>query len=183
MVLYRRNPIPGGCTFFTVTLADRTATHLTTHIDALRTAFRTTRAEHPFTIDAIVILPDHLHTILTLPGGDADVAHRWRRIKTHFTKSLTRKGISLPHRDGQGRALWQRRFWDHAIRDDADFENHVNYIHHNPTKHGLVTNPTDWPHSSLHRFIRQGILPSDWGVYEATEGNFGEPTNTQTQMT
>lgn len=176
MVRYRRNLIPGATFFFTVALADRRSSCLTNHIAALRDAFRTARLERPFKIDAIVILPDHLHTILTLPDGDGDFPHRWRRIKTVFTQRLLKAGVSLSSRDATGRILWQRRFWEHIIRDDADYGRHVDYVHYNPAKHGLVANPADWPHSSLHRFIRQGVLPADWGGGCGYDGNFGEPT-------
>ena len=175
MVHYRRNLLPGATFFFTVALADRRSRSLTIHIAALREAFRTARSERPFEIDAIVVLPEHLHTILTLPDGDADFPHRWRRIKTVFTQGLLNAGEALPSRDATGRILWQRRFWEHTIRDDADYSRHVDYIHYNPTRHGLVASPVDWPHSSLHRFIRQGVLAADWGGADGNDGEFGEP--------
>jgi putative transposase len=157
--------MPGGTFFFTVALADHQSTKLLDHVSSLRFAFRKARSEHPFTIEAIVILPDHLHTLLTLPENDADFPHRWRRIKTLFTQRLLYAGETIRPRDTTGRALWQRRFWEHTIKDEADFARHVDYIHMNPTKHGLVRTPSDWPHSSLHRFIRHGILPPDWGSH------------------
>ncbi len=175
MVRYRRNPVPGATIFFTVALADRRSTRLIDHISALRFAFRKARAERPFDIDAIVILPDHLHAILTLPEGDADFSHRWRRIKAVFTRRVLYSGETLGRRDKTGRNLWQRRFWEHTIRDETDFSRHVDYIHINPTKHGLVQNPSDWPHSSLHRFIRQGIVAPDWASVEAVHDEYGEP--------
>ncbi len=158
---YRRNATPGATYFFTVTLADRRSTRLTTHITFLREAFRKTLAERPFQIDAIVILPNHLHALVTLPDGDADYPHRWRRIKTLFTQAIQNAGVTLEHRDGTGRALWQRRYWEHTIRDPTDHAHHIAYIHNNPVKHGLVTNPLHWPHSSLHRHIRQAGPPPD----------------------
>jgi REP element-mobilizing transposase RayT len=112
--------VGGGAFFFTVALEDRNSDVLITHIVTLRAAFRTARAERKFEIDAIVILPDHLHAILTLPKGDADFPRRWRRIKAAFTHGVRRDGIDLPRRDGAGFVLWQRRFWEHTIRDDAD---------------------------------------------------------------
>jgi len=175
VVHYRRNRIPGARFFFTVVLADRRSSLLTTHIAALREVFRKVRSELPFEIDAIVILPEHLHALLTLPEGDADFPRRWRRIKTVFTQRLRVAGVALPSRDSTGRVLWQRRYWEHTIRDDADYGRHVDYIHANPVKHGLVANPADWPHSSLHRFIRQGVLAADWGGASANAGDFGEP--------
>jgi putative transposase len=178
VVHYRRNLIPGASFFFTVVLADRRSSALTDNIAALREAFRKVRSERPFEIDAIVILPEHLHTILTLPDGDADFPRRWHRIKTVFTQRLLAGGVTLSARDSTGRLLWQRRFWEHTIRDDADHGRHVDYIHDNPVKHGLVANPADWPHSSLHRFIRQGVLPADWGGASGNDGDFGEPDAT-----
>jgi len=155
MVRYRRHLTPGATYFITATLADRGASHLTTQIEALREAFRQTRTERPFTIDAIVILPDHLHALLTLPEHDADLPHRVRRIKTLFTRALLHIGHDLPSRDGTGRTLWQRRYWEHHIRDATDHANHVAYIHNNPVKHGLTLTPEAWPHSSIHRHLRQ----------------------------
>jgi len=175
VVRYRRNLVPGAAFFFTVALADRRSSRLTTHISDLREAFRTARSERPFEIDAIVVLPDHLHAVLTLPDGDADFPHRWRRIKTIFTRRLLSAGAALPSRDGTGRVLWQRRYWEHTIRDDTDYGRHVDYIHYNPARHGLVSNPADWPYSSLRRFIRRGILAADWGGAAGDDGDFGEP--------
>jgi putative transposase len=167
--------VPGATFFFTVALADRRCTALIDHMSILRRAFRKARSERPFYIDAIVILPDHLHAIFTLPDSDADFSHRWRRIKTVFTQGVINAGEALDRRDGTGRILWQRRFWEHTIRGDADFSRHVDYIHHNPIKHGLAPSPSDWPYSSLHRFIRQGIVPPDWGGAPVAGDDRGEP--------
>ena len=175
MVRYRRNFIPGGTFFFTVALADRQSTLLATSIAKLRLAFRVVRNERQFDIDAIVILPDHLHAVFTLPDGDADFPLRWRRIKTVFTQAVIADGATFKRRDGGGRTLWQRRFWEHTIRDTTDFNRHVDYIHYNPTKHGYVVNPLDWPYSSLHQFVRDGVLPPDWGKVAGADG-FGEPS-------
>jgi putative transposase len=175
MVGYRRNRIEGGTFFFTLALADRRSKALVDHVGALRAAFRATRQERPFTIDALVVLPDHLHSILTLPPGDADFAGRWRRIKGNFSTRLLAAGIAIRRHPNGELALWQRRYWEHTIRNDEDFERHVDYIHYNPVKHRLVTRAYDWPHSSFHRYVRQGILPQDWAgdVHEAGL-NFGE---------
>ncbi len=174
MVRYRRNFIPGGSYFFTVTLDDRRSTALVDHVDKLRKAFRIARSERPFAIDAIAILPDHLHVIMTLPDDDADFSARWRRIKSQFTRRLAASGapISCNHR-GEF-ALWQRRFWEHTIRDDADFERCADYIHYKPVKHRLVASPSDWPYSSLHRYVRAGVLPATWGGCGEIAGHFGE---------
>jgi putative transposase len=163
MVHYPRNFVPGGTFFFTVTLDDRSSSALVDHIALLRSAFRTTQSERPFVTDAIVILPDHLHAILTLPPGDSDFSDRWRRIKGSFTRSGVATGASIS-RDHRGEySLWQKRFWEHTIRDERDFERCANYVHFNPVKHQLATSPSDWPFSSLHRYVRAGILPPDWG--------------------
>jgi putative transposase len=173
VVRYRRNFVPGGTFFFTVALADRRSTLLTASVDTLRGAFGMVRTERPFQIDAIVILPDHLHAIFTLPDGDADFPLRWRRIKTVFTRAVIAGGAAFEPRDGGGHALWQRRFWEHTIRDATDFSRHVDYIHYNPVKHGYVANALDWPHSSLHRFVGKGVLPPDLGGVAGDDG-FGE---------
>jgi putative transposase len=126
-------------------------------------------------IDAIVILPDHLHAIWTLPDGDADYSGRWRAIKSRFTRELRASGIPLTCDDRGEYRLWQRRFWEHTIRDDNDFNRHVDYIHWNPVKHGLTFRVADWPYSSFHRYTRLGLLPEDWvnGVNE-DRGHYGE---------
>ena len=162
MVLYRRNRVEGGCYFFTVTLQDRSSGLLVEHIAELRDAFRQAKARMPFQVDAIVILPEHIHAIFTLPAGDDNYSSRWRLIKSLYTQKLLKKGVPLAA-NGRGEYnLWQRRFWEHTIRDDEDMNNHVNYIHYNPVKHGLVERVTDWPHSSSHRYVRKGMLPIDW---------------------
>ena len=162
MVLYRRNRVKGGCYFFTVTLQDRSSTLLVEHITELRAAFRQAKARMPFQVDAIVVLPEHIHAILTLPAGDDNYSSRWRLIKSLFTQKLLKKGVPLAA-NGRGEYnLWQRRFWEHTIRDDEDMNNHINYVHSNPVKHGLVESVADWPHSSFHQYVRKGILPIDW---------------------
>jgi putative transposase len=176
MVRYRRNFIPGGTYFFTVTLADRRSNALVDHIGALRSAFRAARRARPFAIDAIVVLPDHLHAILTPPTNDADFPGRWRRIKGHFSSALIEAGLDLQRRSNGDLALWQRRFWEHTIRDESDFARHVDYIHFNPVKHGLVQRVRDWPHSSFHRYVREDLLPDDWAGDLGDDGtDFGEP--------
>ena len=164
MMRYRRNLVPGGTFFFTATLVDRQARALVDHITVLRSAFRTTRIERPFTIDAIVVLPDHVHTIMTLPPQDADFAGRWRRIKSLFTRGAVAAGVTAERNRKGEYSLWQRRFWEHTIRDEEDFARHVDYVHFNPVKHGLVARVRDWPYSSFHRYVRSGLLPEDWAV-------------------
>jgi len=175
IVNYRRNFVPGGTYFFTVTLADRRSKVLVDRIDLLRNALRVARRECPFVIDATVILPDHLHTIFTLPPGDSDFSGRWRRIKGHFSSALIDASTDLKRRPNGDLALWQRRFWEHTIRDEGDFARHVDYIHFNPVKHGLVPRVRDWPYSSFHRYVKEGILPDDWAGDAGQDGaNFGE---------
>src|SRR6516225_9861055 len=175
MVRYRRNFAAGGTFFFTVTLADRTSRALLDHIEALRAAVRETRASHPFTIDAVLVLPEHLHIVMTLPEGDADYPNRLSLIKRRFTDAAVKSGMRVArHRNGEP-SLWQRRFWEHTIRDDRDFERHVDYIHFNPVRHGLVDRVRDWPHSSFHEYVRRGLLSSDWGGdFSQENGSFGE---------
>lgn len=173
---YRRNIIPGATYFFTVTLADRQRKLLTDHIDILRAAFRYTHTRHPFEIDAIVVLPEHLHTIWTLPDDDANYATRWRLIKGYFSRNLPVGEARTSSRSGKGeRGIWQRRYWEHTIRDEKDFERHADYIHFNPVKHGLARKARDWEYSSFHRYVKRGLLPEDWGgEVSAVEGRFGE---------
>ncbi len=174
-VRYRRNFVSGGTYFFTVTLADRTSRALTDHIEALRTAVQQARTSQPFVLDAIVVLPDHLHVLMTLPDGDADFPNRWRLIKRRFTDAVLKSGTPVTRLRNGEVSLWQRRYWEHTIRDEKDFERHVDYIHFNPVKHGLVQRVQDWPYSSFHRYVRQGVLPEDWaGDSSSDTGNFGE---------
>ena len=136
---YRRAKIYGGTYFFTVNLAERGRTLLVDHIEHLRNAVRLVTSRHPFVIDAIVILPDHIHALWTLPEGDADYSTRWALIKAGFSRGLERGELIRRSRLRKGdRGIWQRRFWEHAIRDDRDFERHLDYIHYNPVKHGFV---------------------------------------------
>jgi len=176
MVRYRRNFVPGGTYFFTVTLVDRLASTLVDYVDALRAAFRGARRERAFTIDAIVILPEHLHAVMTLPPGDSDFPSRWQRIKSRFTRSVIAAGATFQRGRKGEYALWQGRFWEHTIRHEKDFAQHVDYIHFNPVKHGLVTRVRDWPYSSFHRYVRLGMLQADWAGAVDEEGSlFGEP--------
>jgi putative transposase len=150
---------------------------LTDNVGALRTAFRQTRTAHPFTIDAIVILPDHLHAVWTLPDGDRDFANRWRLTKASFSRAMPPgEPLSASRAAKAERGIWQRRFWEHTIRDERDLERHVDYIHFNPIKHGHVSRVSDWPYSSFHQMVRVGIYPEDWGgtVGQGADTGFGE---------
>lgn len=153
MVGYRRNFVSGGTFFFTVNLRDRSSRLLVERIDILREVTRKVRAVHAFEIVAAVVLPDHLHALWRLPVGDHDFALRWRLIKSFFTKAIACGAHTSP---------WQNRFWEHTIRDERDLHNHINYIHWNPVKHGHVEAVGDWPHSSLHRYLSEGLLPLNW---------------------
>lgn len=149
---YRRNRVPGGTYFFTVTLADRSSDLLTRRIDALRAVVQATRGILPFRTEAWVVLPDHMHWLWTLPEGDADFPVRWQRIKAGFSRAVTEAG-----------PVWQRGYWEHTIRDDDDFAAHMDYIHFNPVKHGLVSHPAEWPHSSFQVCVARGLYPQGWG--------------------
>ena len=176
MVAYRRNTLPGARYFFTVTLADRASALLVERIADLRAAFRAVRAQRPFTLDAVVILPDHLHCIWTLPPGDADYALRRRDIKSRFTRRMPGgEARSNGRTNKKERGIWQRRYWEHTLRDERDAERHLDYIHYNPVKHGYVSRVAAWPYSSFHRFVNMGLYPLDWaGGNTCVEGAFGE---------
>jgi putative transposase len=169
---YRRARATGGTYFFTVNLADRSAVPLIRHIAALRESVRRVRRAHHFDIVAMVVLPDHLHAIWTLPEGDADYPLRWSLIKAGFSRSVPHEEFICTSRlRKHERGIWQRRYWEHQIRDDEDLRRHVDYMHFNPVKHGHVSHAVDWPYSTLHRDIERGWVKSDWaGV---TDGGFG----------
>ena len=166
MVNYRRNFVPGGTFFFTVTLRNRNISLLTDKVLLLKEAFQSVKKQHPFKIKAYVILPEHIHMIWELPDGDFNYSIRWKKIKTFFSKFLVDSGFKFSKTKHGEYRLWQRRFWEHTIKDMADFENHVNYIHYNPIKHGLVRSLQDWPYSSFHFFVQQGKLEKNWGRSE-----------------
>ncbi|MBR1250417.1 transposase [Bradyrhizobium sp. AUGA SZCCT0169] len=170
---YRRAFVPGGCWFFTVNLLERQKSLLVEHIESLRDAVAATRMGHPFTIDAFVVLPDHVHAVWTLPPGDHDFSTRWRLIKSRFARALPKQERLSAVRVARNER-GQRRFWEHLIRDEADYARHVEYCYINPLKHGLVTRVRDWPHSSFHRDVGAGLFPEDWAGDGETSGDFGE---------
>jgi putative transposase len=176
MPRYRRVRINGGTYFFTVNLADRSSALLVEKVDLLRRAYGHVQERHPFKTVAICILPDHVHAIWTLPDADADFPLRWNLIKGGFSRALS----SAPNRSTSKNAksekgIWQRRYWEHVIRDDGDLVRHINYIHFNPVKHGHTTRVVDWPYSSFHRYVASGDLPADWGGdLGEIAGDFGE---------
>ncbi|MDO8236382.1 transposase [Citrobacter werkmanii] len=161
MSTYRRNYINGGTWFFTVNLQDRRSQLLTANIHALRCAIAAVKTARPFRINAWVVLPEHMHCIWTLPENDADFSSRWREIKKHFTRSLS------------SRHIWQPRFWEHTLRDEHDYRQHVDYIYINPVKHGWVKQVQTWPFSTFHRDVRRGLFPQNWAG-EIMDFNAGE---------
>ena len=162
---YRRAWHTGGTYFFTVNLLQRHGNDLLTrHIALLRNAVRSVQSRHPFRIHGWVVPPDHLHCVMTLPPGDADFAMRWRLIKMDFSKSLPKTERLSKVRAARGeRGIWQRRYWEHLIRDDADMQAHMDYVHFNPVKHGLVARIADWTFSTFHHLVKKGIYPLNWG--------------------
>jgi putative transposase len=172
---YRRNRVPGGTYFFTVNLLERSGRLLTDHIDELRAAVAKARRSRPFHIDGWVVLPEHMHCIWTLPEGDSDFAARWKAIKIAFAKSMPRTERRSAVRIAKGeRGIWQRRYWEHTIRDDRDYAAHMDYLHFNPVKHGHVPKVSDWPYSSFHRLVAMGIYASDWAGCADVAAGMGE---------
>jgi putative transposase len=169
MVNYRRNYITGGTYFFTVNLYHRDTGLLTRYIDELRHAFSLIKQQHPFQIDAIVILPDHLHTIWTLPEGDDNYPQRWRSIKSQFTRAIKAKGCVIRKNKRGEHYMWQKRYWEHTIRDDRDLQQHIDYIHYNPVKHGHVSKVSNWQYSSFHQYVAKGILDKTWSENKCKE--------------
>ena len=161
---YRRAWHPGGTYFFTVNLLQRQGNDLLVrHIDMLRSTVASVRQRHPFQIHGWVVLPEHLHCVIELPADDTDFATRWRLIKIGFSKALPKTETLSEVRARRGeRGIWQRRYWEHLIRDERDFQSHMDYVHINPVKHGLVGCVSDWPYSTFHRLIARGVYPADW---------------------
>ena len=180
MASFRRLVTPGATYFFTVVAQDRrpVLTDLCV-LTALRAAMRNVQATLPFRPIAMVVLPDHLHCVWELPDGDGDFPRRWaiiKRIVSQRCRHLACERASASRERRREVGLWQRRFWEHRIRDEDDLRRHLDYVHINPLKHGLVSRVADWPHSSFHRFVRRGVLPLDWGgSIPLPCGKFGEP--------
>jgi putative transposase len=161
---YRRFYQPGGSYFFTVVTYNRMPIlTVSENLSRLQQSFEHVMNHHDFTIEAMVVLPDHLHCIWQLPPGDSDFSTRWRLIKRFFSikkdKQVTERGE---------KNIWQRRFWEHFLRDEEDWRRHMDYIHYNPVKHGYVQNPADWPHSSFHKALHEGLYPVGWGTKESS---------------
>ena len=164
MPQYIRNQIAGASYFFTLALANRKSNLLIDEIDLFRQAYLRANVLHPFNTVAICILPNHLHAIWQLPADDGNYALRWRIIKSHFSRQFSanpqRSSSKIKHRE---KGIWQRRYWEHQIRNEQDLQNHVDYIHYNPVKHGLVRQVRDWPHSSFHSYVRKNMISENWG--------------------
>jgi putative transposase len=154
MTDYRDNRVPGGTFFFTVRLLDRGSTLLTDHIAAFGDAIRQARIRKPFHVDGWVVLPDHAHAMWTLPPGDHDCSSRWRAVKIAFSKAL-RKSLAAASADG---AIWARQYQEFRVADEAQYASLIDYMHSNPVRHGLCSCAHDWPWSSVHRFISEGLV-------------------------
>ncbi len=165
MPSYRRNRVPGGCYFFTVNILERHQnTLLVDEIKLLRMVVRQAKDRHPFHLDGWVVLAEHMHIILTLPLGDDDFVKRIRLIKNLFSRRLPRtEHRSQARQKRNERGIWQRRYWEHTIRDDRDYAAHMDYLHYNPVKHGYVTRVKNWPYSSFHNLMGLQVYPADWG--------------------
>ena len=176
MSRYRRSLVPGGTYFFTVNRADRRSCALVERIDRLRAAFQTVQAQRPLRTIAVCVLPDHLHAIWRLPEGDDDFSGRWSLVKRLFSSALPASTVLAPSKIAKReKGIWQRRFWEHQIRDDVDLQRHVDYVHFNPVRHGLVRQVKGWPHSSFHTYVSRGDLPEDWaGGSVGVDSGFGE---------
>ena len=164
MVRYRRNRVAAGTFFFTVTLRNRRSDALVRHVDALRASWRAAKLRNPHEVIAAVVLPDHLHAVIQM-AEDADYSRLWQDLKKGFTRRVASGSPSSP---------WQPRFWEHTIRDLTDLQRHIDYVHINPMKHGLVSRLDDWPHSSFHRYVQKGLLPLHWAGDVESQDDFGE---------
>ena len=176
MTSYRRIHTANATWFFTVNLAERKNNHLLVEqIDLLRASFRYVKQRKAFIINAVVIMPDHLHCIWTLPPEDSDYSTRWNLLKGHFSRGIVQgERVSESRSKRRERGIWQRRFWAHLIVDQNDLNQHIDYIHWNPVKHGFVQKVADWRYSSFHQFVKQGVYPSTWGCSGKFDMNAGE---------
>lgn len=188
MAEYRRYFVPGGTYFFTVVTEGRAPILCTPEARSiLRAVFLETRSRWPFRVEAIVLIPDHLHALWSLPPGDANYSRRWAFLKKEFTRRWIARGgveqaISHARSARRRRGIWQPRYWEHLVVDEDDLERHFDYVHYNPVKHGLATCPRDWPFSSFHRWVRSGAYPRNWACghggsapdFRAIEATVGE---------
>ena len=180
MAPYLRPRIPAATVFFTVCIAEPGSRLLVEEIDILRDAVRVTRERRPFVIDAWVVLPDHMHAVWTLPEGDTNYSDRWGAIKARFSRFVRLKAADRlrarrsPSKVAkQDAGIWQRRFWEHHIRSEADYKAHMHFCWMNPVKHGLAARPVDWAYSSIHRDIRAGRVDPHFAV-SIVQRDFGE---------
>jgi len=181
---YRRDQTPGATWFFTVVAFKRRPIFCHERFrNSLQRSVLKTREDHPFEINAWVLLPDHLHCVWTLPHNDTNFSIRWKLIKQYVSRDCQsyyrlQAGLSVAKKKRRESSLWQRRFWEHRIRSERDFTNHLDYLHFNPVKHGHCHNPADWPFSSIHRYQAKGIYPKDWAATESPNlkqnYNYGE---------
>lgn len=173
---YRRLYLPGVTYFFTINLKNRKSNLLVLEIDKFRKAVRNVKRKHPFEIEAVVVMPDHVHMMIKLPQGDLDYPLRIRLIKSSFSYQLQKKEyISQARKNKKERGIWQRRYWEHVIKDEKDYAHHWNYILYNPVKHGYVKQASEWFYSSIHREIQSGSLPVNWACSDSFEKNiYGE---------
>jgi len=172
---YRRHRVAGATYFFTVNLLDRNSNLLVDQIDALRQVVARVRMLMPFHIDGWVVLPDHMHCVWTLPEEDGNFPKRWQAIKMGFSRRISPgEPLSASRRNRGERGIWQRRYWEHTIRDERDYAAHLDYIHFNPVKHGYVAQVADWKFSSFHRSVRHGLYPVTWTASDNNVGILGE---------
>ena len=172
---YRRHRLAGATYFFTVNLRDRQSHLLVDEIVLLRRTVMRVREIMPFHIDAWVVLPDHMHCLLTLPKDDGNFPKRWQAIKMGLSRGIEPGEKLSKSRVVRGeRGIWQRRYWEHTVRDERDFTAHMDYIHFNPVKHGLVERVADWEFSTFHSCVRQGLYPTAWAGQDCVSGEWGE---------
>jgi len=177
---YKRLKGKGLTVFFTVvTYKRRPLFQEDNASECLRRCFDVTRSKYPFIQDAICVLPDHIHTIWTLPEDDNNYSLRWASIKSGFTRAYGKEHddgyINRSRKDRRERGFWQRRFWEHVIRDEEDLTRHLEYIHYNPVKHGLANAPAEWKWSSFHEYVKNGYYLMNWNPYTREDAHdYGE---------
>ncbi|GLK92123.1 REP-associated tyrosine transposase [Pseudomonas turukhanskensis] len=175
MSSYRRPHHAAGLYFFTLVTANRRPVLIDPGLRrALHDAIAAVRQRYPFTIHAWVLLPDHLHCIWELPKNDTDFSKRWSLIKAQVSQRYRAAPNNSSKQRRHELGLWQRRFWEHRVRDDEDYRRHMDYVHWNPVKHGLARTVAEWPWSSFHRLVRDGVYPRDWGTGDQPGQEFGE---------
>ncbi len=166
MVNYRRNYVKGASYFFTLTLYNRKNDYLIRHHQELKIAYTKVKNQKPFKTIAYAIMPDHYHLLWQLPKNDTDYPGRLRAIKKAFTKAIRENDTCSIAKKTSSSPIWQNRYWEHTIKDEIDMEQHINYIHFNPVKHGMVKQALEWPYSSFHAYVQRGLLPIDWAGRE-----------------